>query len=114
VRFSSANFVTRGLAAALFLLWIGNLAFGQNENRRLVLGSVYRVVRNLIEVKQEGGDLAVITVDSGTKYIDSSTQAKAKLKDIAVGDQIVIKVIVKRGVDTAEEVKFVSAVASRK
>jgi len=111
---NSASLVTRCLAATLVLLTLGGLLFAQSENRRLVLGSVYRVVRNLIEVKQEGGDLAVIKVDSATKYIDSGTQAPAKLKDLAVGDQIVIKVILKSGVETAEEVKFVPALGSKK
>jgi hypothetical protein len=36
------------------------------------------------------------------------------LKDIAVGDQIVLKVVNKSGVDTAEEVKFVSALGNKK
>jgi hypothetical protein len=101
--------VTKRIVATLLLLSFGGLAIAQTPNRKLVIGSVYRVVRNLIEVKQEAGDLAIIKVDAQTKYVDSTTQAPAKLKDIAVGDQIVIKVIFKNGVDTAEEVKFVSA-----
>jgi len=95
--------------AILALLSLGPIVLAEGGGRKLVLGSVYRVVRDLIEVKQEGGDLAVIKVDSATKYIDSTTRMVAKLKDLAVGDQIVIKVIVKAGVETAEEVKFVSA-----
>ena len=93
---------------------VGGLGFAQTPNRKLVMGSVYRVVRNLIEVKQESGDLAIIKVEATTKYVDSTTQAPAKLKDIAVGDQIVIKVIVKNGVETAEEVKFVSALGDKR
>jgi hypothetical protein len=106
--------VTKCLAATLLLVCLGGLAVGQTPNRKLVMGSVYRVVRNLIEVKQAVGDLAIVKVDATTKYVDSTTQAPAKLKDIAVGDQIVIKIIVKNGVDTAEEVKFVSALGDRR
>jgi len=114
VLFPLPNPVTKYIAATLLLLSLSTFAIAQTENRKLVIGSVYRVVRNLLEVKQEAGDLAIIRVDAATKYVDSSTQAPAKLKDIAVGDQIVIKVIVKSGVDTAEEVKFVSALGSKK
>ena len=108
------NRLTKYVAVALLLVCLGGLAVAQTPNRKLVMGSVYRVVRNLIEVKQEAGDLAIIKVEATTKYLDSTTQAPAKLKDIAVGDQIVIKVIVKNGVDTAEEVKFVSALGGRR
>jgi hypothetical protein len=114
VPFRLPNPVSRCIAATLLVSSLGTLAVAQTENRRLVIGSVYRVVRNLLEVKQDAGDLAIIKVDAATKYVDSSTHAPAKLKDIAVGDQIVIKVIVRSGVDTAEEVKFVSAVGSKK
>ena len=107
------NPVTKYTAATFLFLLFGGLAIGQTPNRKLVIGSVYRVVRNLLEVKQEGGDLAIIKVDAVTKYVDSTTQAPAKLKDTAVGDQIVIKVITKDGVDTAEEVKFVSALGKK-
>ena len=105
--------VTNRITATLLLLSFGGLVIAQTPNRKLVIGSVYRVVRNLIEVKQEAGDLAIIKVDAATKYIDSTTQTPAKLKDIAVGDQIVIKVIFKNGVDTAEEVKFVSVLGKK-
>lgn len=106
--------VTKPLFATLLLLGLAIAGIAQTANRKLVIGSVYRIVRNLIEVKQEDSDLAVIHIDAATKYIDSSTQSPAKLKDIAVGDQIVIKVVAKNGVDTAEEVKFVSALGSKK
>ena len=114
------NRVTKCIAATLLLVCLGGLAVAQTPqtpqtpNRKLVMGSVYRVVRNLIEIRQEAGDLAIVKVEATTKYVDSTTQAPAKLKDIAVGDQIVIKVILKNGVDTAEEVKFVSALGDRR
>ena len=76
------------------------------------MGTVYRVVRNLIEVQEEGST-AVIRVDASTTYINSSTEKPAKLKDLAVGDHIVIKVVVKDGIDTAEQVKFVPAAGNR-
>jgi len=79
----------------------------------LVIGSVYRIVRNLIEVKEVTG-IAVIRVDSTTTYTNSSTQALARLKDIALADQVVIKVVVRDGIDTAEQVKFVPAVTNKK
>jgi hypothetical protein len=99
--------------AFILLLGFSRFAFAQSEHPRLVVGSVYRIVRNLVEVKQDGGDIAVIKVDAATAYVNSSTQAAAKLKDLAVGDQIVIRVIVKAGVDTAEQVKFVPAVSKK-
>jgi hypothetical protein len=84
------------------------------DERRLVIGSVYRIVRNLIEVKEEGAGIAVIRIDSATTYMNSSTQAPAKLKDIALADQVVIKVVVKDGIDTAEQVRFVPGVTNKK
>jgi hypothetical protein len=106
--------VAGSLAALVVLLSLALLASGQTEDRRLVIGSVYRIVRNLVEVKEDGGDIAVIKVDAATTYFNSSTQAPAKLKDIAAGDQIVVRVIVKAGVDTAEQVKFVPALGTKK
>ena len=97
-----------------FGLAVAGLAQDRKEERRLVVGSVYRIVRNLIEVKEEGAGIAVIRIDSATTYINSSTQMPAKLKDIALADRIVIKVVVKDGVDTAEQVKFVPGVANKK
>jgi hypothetical protein len=88
-------------------------AFGR-DSTRLVMGSVYRVVKNLIEVQEEGSGIAVIKVDAATTYLNSSTEKPAKLKDLAIGDQIVIKLLSKDGVDTAEEVKFVPATGNRK
>ncbi len=114
VTFRLTTRVTKYIAATLLLVCLGTLASAQTSNRKLVMGSVYRIVRSLIEVKEEAGDIVIIKVDGATKYIDSTTQAPAKLKDIAVGDQIVIKVVDKSGVDTAEEVKFVSALGNKK
>jgi hypothetical protein len=105
--------VTKFAAAALLILCVAGFAAGQAENRKLVIGSVFRVVKNLIEVKQEEGDIAVLHVAPATTYINSSTQAPAKLKDIAVGDQIVVKVITKDGVETADQVRFVPALRTR-
>jgi hypothetical protein len=95
------------------LLTLSAPAFTHAEGRKLVVGSVYRVVRNLIEVQQDSGGTAVIKADASTTYINSSTGKPAKLKDLAVGDQIVIKVVSKDGVDTAEEVKFVPATGNK-
>lgn len=81
---------------------------------KLVMGTVHRIVKNLIEVKEESDEIAVVVVDSSTTYIDSSTEKPAKLKDLQAGDQIVIKVVSKDGVDTAQQVKFVPAFGSRK
>jgi hypothetical protein len=83
-------------------------------DKKLVMGSVYRIIKNLIEVQEDTGGLAVIAVDSSTTYIDSSTEKPAKLKDLEPGDQIVIKVVSKNGVDTAQQVKFVPAFGTRK
>jgi hypothetical protein len=107
--------VTKIVSAALLMLWLAAFAIGgQTENRKLVMGSVYRIVKNLIEVKEEEGDIAVVHVHAATSFVNSSTQAHAKLKDISVGDQVAIKVVVKSGVDTAEQVKFVPALGSSK
>jgi hypothetical protein len=81
---------------------------------KLVMGTVHRIVKNLIEVKEESDEIAVVVVDSSTTYVDSSTEKPARLKDLEVGDQIVIKVVSKDGVDTAQQVKFVPAFGSRK
>ena len=83
-------------------------------DRKLVMGTVYRIVKNLIEVEQDSGGLFVVVVDSSTTYTDSSTEKPAKLKDLEPGDQIVIKVVSKNGVDTAQQVKFVPAFGTRK
>jgi hypothetical protein len=97
----------------LLVLTLSVGAFTHAEGRKLVVGSVYRVVKNLIEVQQDTGGTAVIKADAATTYINSSTGKPAKLKDLAVGDQIVIKVVSKDGVDTAEEVKFVPATGNK-
>jgi hypothetical protein len=103
------------VASLLILLSLGVILRAANEDHRLVMGSVYRIAKNLIEVKEEdGGAVAVIRVDASTSYLDSSTAKAAKLKDISVGDQIVIKVAVKDGIDTAEQVRFIPAVAGKK
>jgi hypothetical protein len=102
------------LTVLILLLTLSAPALAHADSRRLVIGSVYRVVKNLIEVQEEGSGITVIKVDAATTYINSSTEKPAKLKDLAVGDQIVIKVVLKDGVDTAEEVKFVPATGGRK
>ena len=102
------------LTLLLLMLTLSTPAFSRAEGRRLVIGSVYRVVKNLIEVQEEGSGVTVIKVDAATTYVNSSTAKPAKLKDLAVGDPIVIKVVSKDGIDTAEEVKFVPATGSRK
>jgi hypothetical protein len=102
---------TRLFCAAAILLFAATIVDGQtvSERRKLVMGSVYRIAKNLIEVKQEEGDIAIVHVTPATTYINSSTQAPAKLKDISTGDQIVIKAVVRNAVDTADQVKFVPA-----
>jgi hypothetical protein len=102
------------LTLFLLTLLLSTAALARAEGRKLVIGTVYRVVRNLIEVKEEGHDITIVRVDASTTYVNSSTETPAKLKDLQVGDQIVIKVISKDGVDTAEQVKFVPATGSRK
>ena len=113
----ASRLINTALVASLLVLSLGMssicLAQDHKEDRKLVMGSVYRVVRNLIEVKEEGSDISVIKIDAATKYINSSTQAPAKLKDIGPGDQVVVKVVVKNGVDTAEQVKFIPALGAK-
>lgn len=101
------------LISLILILTLSAPAFTRSEGRKLVVGSVYRVVRNLIEVQQDAGGTAVIKAEASTTYINSSTGKPAKLKDLSVGDQIVIKVVSKDGVDTAEEVKFVPATGNK-
>ena len=102
------------LTLLLALALLSTAAFARDEGRKLVIGSVYRVVRNLIEVQEDGGGKSVIKVDAATSYTDSSTEKPAKLKDVSVGDQVVVKVVSKDGIDTAEEVKFVPAAPDKK
>jgi hypothetical protein len=106
--------VTKIAIGALIVLCVASVAAGQAaDGKKLVMGSVFRVIKNLIEVKVEDGDVEVIHVSPATSYINSSTQAPAKLKDISVGDQIVVKVITKNGVETADQVRFVPALGAR-
>jgi hypothetical protein len=73
-------------------LWLAAFAVGgQAENRKLVMGSVYRMVNNLIEVKEQEENVAIIHVDAATSFVNRSTQAPAKFKDISVGDQVATK-----------------------
>jgi hypothetical protein len=103
------------LVSLVIVLSVSAGLFASAQDRKLVMGSVYRIARNLIEVKQEEkGAVAVIHVDGATTYMDSSTEKPAKLKDITAGDQIVIKVVLKDGIDTAEQVKFVPALGNKK
>jgi hypothetical protein len=106
----------RHLLALLVILLSLSLGLPASaQERKLIMGSVYRIAKNLIEVKQEeSGAVAVIRVDAATTYVDSSTDKPAKLKDITVGDQTVIKVVLKDGIDTAEQVKFVPALGNKK
>jgi hypothetical protein len=104
------KYVTLLVAIAL----LSTAAFARDDGRKLVIGSVYRVVRNLIEVQEDGGGKSVIKVDAATTYTNSSTEKPAKLKDVSVGDQVVVKVVSKDGIDTAEEVKFVPATPDKK
>jgi hypothetical protein len=99
----------RYLLAFLIALSMVLAVPGRADDHKLVMGTLYKVVKNLIEVKEDSAGLTVIRIDADTKYTNSSTEKPAKLKDLAVGDQIVIKVVSKNGVDTAEEVKFVPA-----
>lgn len=101
------------LTCLLLMFALSAQVRARSEDRKLVMGSVYRVVKDLIEVQQEGSGIAVIKVDAATTYVNSSTKKPAKLRDIAVGDQIVITVVVKNGIDTAEDVKFVPALGSK-
>lgn len=93
----------------LLMLLLSTPGLARAGDRKLVIGTVYRVVRNLIEVKEEGSDIAIVRVDASTTYVNSSTETPAKLKDLKVGDQIVIKVVSKDGIDTAQQVRFVPA-----
>jgi hypothetical protein len=102
------------LTFLLLMLSLSTSVLARAEGRKLVMGTVYRIIRNLIEVQEEGNSTAVIRVDASTSYINSSTGKPAKLKDLAVGDRIVIRVVSKDGIDTAEQVKFVPAAGNRK
>jgi hypothetical protein len=103
----------RRIVLLLFLMLTAN-GLSQASGAKLVMGTVHRIVKNLIEVEEDSNELAVIVVDSSTTYINSSIEKPAKLKDLEVGDQVAIKVVVKDGVDTAQQVKFVPAFGTRK
>ena len=98
----------------LLCLLLAAKGLARAAGAKLVMGTVHRIVKNLIEVEEESNAIAVVVVDSSTTYVNSSIEKPAKLKDLEVGDQIVIKVVVKDGVDTAQQVKFVPAFGSRK
>jgi hypothetical protein len=104
------KYLTLLLAMAL----LATAALARDDGRKLVIGSLYRVVRNLIEVQEDGGGKSVIKVDAATTYTNSSTEKPAKLKDLSVGDPVVVKVVSKDGIDTAAEVKFVPATPDQK
>jgi hypothetical protein len=112
VRLRRSSIKRRTLLLLALLATINGVA--RAAGGKLVMGTVHRIVRNLIEVKEESDEIAVVVVDSSTTYIDSSTEKPAKLKDLEAGDQIVVKVVSKDGEDTAQQVKFVPAFGSRK
>jgi hypothetical protein len=103
----------RRIVLLLSLLLAAN-GLTQATGAKLVMGTVHRIVKNLIEVEEESNEIAVTVVNSSTTYINSSIEKPARLKDLEVGDQVVVKVVVKDGVDTAQQVKFVPAFGTRK
>ena len=101
------------LTALLLTISLSMPALIRAGGRKLVMGTFYRTVKNLLEVKDDSGKIVVVRFDASTTCVNSSTEKSAKLKDISAGDQVVIKVISKDGVDTAEQVKFVPALVNR-
>jgi hypothetical protein len=97
--------VTKFPSAAVVPLWLAAFAIGgQAENRKRVMGSVYRMVNNLIEVKEEERKVAVVHLDAATSFVTSSTQAREIQRHFR-GPSSCHKVVVKNGVDTASEVR---------
>jgi hypothetical protein len=82
--------------------------------RKLVLGSVYRIEKNYVEVQVQAKEFVAVRTDASTTYFDSSVNKPAKPQDLGVGDQVAIRVVIKNGESVAEEIKFVPHNGARK
>lgn len=96
---------------AIFLLGV-MLALGLASSAsaapqaNIVIGKVHRVVKNTIEINSDSGGVILVKTDAATKYTNSRTEKPAKKQDMAVGDEVVVKVISKNSGSVAEEIRF--------
>ena len=100
------------LACTLLIVATGEMRAGGDKS--LVLGSVYRIEKTYIEVQLEAKEIVAVETDASTTYFDSSLNKPAKLQDLGVGDQVAIRVVMKKGESVAEEIKFVPRNGVRK
>jgi hypothetical protein len=80
----------------------------------IVIGKVHRVVKNTIEINSDSGRVVLVKTDATTKYTNSRTEKPAEARDMAVGDEVVVKVISKDSGNVAEEIRFLPTGARKK
>lgn len=78
-----------------------------DTGKGLVLGTVYRIRRNYIEVDVQAKEIVAVKVHASSTYFDSSVNKPARPEDLGVGDQVAIHVVSKNGESVAKQIKFV-------
>jgi hypothetical protein len=99
---------------ACVLLLVGSGIARADGGKSLVVGSVYRMGKNYIEVEVHAKEIVAVKTDASTTYFDSGVNKPARSQDLAVGDQVAITVVAKNGVNVAEQIKFVPSQGARK
>ena len=92
---------------ACVLLLLGSGIARADGGKSLIVGSVYRMGKNYIEVEVHAKEIVAVKTDASSTYFDSSVNKPARSEDLAVGDQVAITVVAKNGENVAEQVKFV-------
>jgi hypothetical protein len=98
------------VACVLLLVCSGIARAGKS----LIVGSVYRMGKNYIEVEVHTKEIVAVKTDASTTYFDSSANKSARSQDLAVGDQVAITVVARNGENVAEQIKFVPGNGARK
>ncbi len=89
------------------LLLVGPGIARADSGKGLVLGTVYRIGRNYIEVEVQAKEIVAVKIDASTTYFDSSVNKPARPQDLGMGDQVAIRVVSKNDESVAEQIKFV-------
>src|SRR5713101_5522647 len=113
MRIPSLSLKRLGYFTCMFLLVVPRIARA-DSGKSLVLGSVYRIGKNYIEVAAQAKEIIAVKIDSSTTYFDSSVNKPARPQDLSVGDQVAIRVVSKNGESVAEQIKFVPSNGARK
>ncbi len=113
MRLPSISLKRLGYLTCMFLL-VGPGIMRPDGGKSLVLGSVYRIGKNYIEVEVQAKEIVVVKLDASTTYFDSSVNKPARPQDLGVGDQVAIRVVLKNGKSVAEQIKFVPGTRARK